>query len=44
MVGHGVGLEMEHMLDLNMSIKPWNMVVDNDDLEMHDNFWAGSMV
>ena len=28
MLGHGVGLEIENALDLNMSIKLWSMMVD----------------
>lgn len=26
-VGHGVGLEVENTMDLNMSIRPWSMMV-----------------
>ena len=44
MVGHGVGLEMENALDLNMpsNCEAWRWV--GDDLGMHDGFWARSMV
>jgi hypothetical protein len=43
MVDCDVGLEMENVLDLNMSMRLCNMVVVGDDLGMRDDFGAGSL-